>query len=265
MNHHLTRVVNGNNYHLLHFETRNSDEVSLRFSHCNNLSTTVPSPHSQSTSQGTYITCGKSLILAVPPPALKSVKLEYYHLPTAFHTHLSSVNAFSALKIFLGFQEAWWRNTSDPWRVILSDLPISLVEETSLRQQSDPASSPIHVLSVTIDRASHVAKWQKMLNQGPSGISDMAEQISRQLQRISRRDAPLPEILSLGYYLWDAHSNPAWYSWKPGIDRHKALDHIKQPMPSERLYVVGSAWAPSHMQSTLEASLESVDDLLGYS
>ncbi|ELT90365.1 hypothetical protein CAPTEDRAFT_225311 [Capitella teleta] len=218
----LTRVVKGNNYHLIHFETGPNQEMT--------------------------VSCTKSLVLAIPPPAIRLIDFEHYQFDDDFQSSLNSFNELTVLKIHLGFAYPWWHNASTPWKLLHTNLPISHVEELI-------TDASYHLCLTVSNYLDNLHYWHKFL------ISEDSSFIVNQLQRISGLTTPIPEVTSVTYRVWDSQ-HPLWYSWKPGVDWELLGSKMIQPLPADSIYLVGSAFAPGALQQQLDAHLWMVERMM---
>ena len=189
---------------------------------------------------------------------------------------------------------------SPPWASLRTDLPIQDVHVTqsacnSDQSQADSAETTTwsEVNTATTDDVTesacytaiqinvygeHLDYWLSLLKADGYSVgqydvitvsvasSQFANQLARYLAEILSTNDSIridPESLSIRLRLWNSDlSTPAFHVWKPDTDWSATSSRIRFPINDVRVYVTGSAYAPTYLQFWAEGALTSVDELL---
>lgn len=211
-----------------------------------------------------------ALILALgrhPMAELISASPDLQGTPLA--AELNSICAVPACKIFLTFEQPWWREVPDgpgkiqpeTYGVSHTDLPLRQCYYLGV----DEASGEGLMMASYADGAA-VEFWQALsLDSGrkrqlESNLSPRAlAEIQRQLSEMHGVKVPLPRS---GVFInWTQPPfGGAWHNWQPGYKSWESTVRMRRPVPGRGLHVCGEAWSES--QGWVEGALEMTEAML---
>lgn len=207
-------------------------------------------------------------VLALPRRALERV-LEGSPLDhPRLRSHLASVTAHPAAKLFLTYERPWWRDAGLQGMRTVSDLPLSKTYYFD-REGSGPAL----LLAGYCDGASREA-WTALPDRstlppdpGPFDSEDRWTRYAasrRQVAEAQRRLRELHEVeavpppMASAFMDWEADPfGGAWHLWNTGVRSWEVMEEILRPRPDREVYVCGEAYTWS--QGWVEGALETAD------
>lgn len=210
------------------------------------------------------------LVLALPKHPLAELVVASPDLhDTGLARQLDAVRAIAACKVFLTFDEPWWRNVPDgPGRIKKGTYAVSHTD-LPLRQcyylGKDDARGQGLMLASYADGGA-VEYWQALM--ADSGrvpalhcpLSRLArEDVRRQLSRMHGVDVPAPTD---GLFVdWTRPPyGGAWHNWQPGWKSWEMSVTMRRPVADCSLFVCGEAY--SGAQGWTEGALESAEAML---
>lgn len=186
---------------------------------------------------------------------------------------VGSVHRFPAFKLFLGYEEPWWRELQITSGRSVTDLPIRQTFYFGIEE------SQRALLMASYDDDRSVAYWQglgwpkrdvpsapRLEVHGDGGPSDvlvappeMVRHAQAQLSRMHGIDLPTPYIAA--YRNWGLSPfGGAWHLWRAGADSIAVSKRVRRPLPGQNIYICGEAY--SGIQGFVEGALTSTELVL---
>jgi lysine 2-monooxygenase len=185
----------------------------------------------------------------------------------------ASVHRYPAFKLFLAYEEPWWRELEISSGRSVTDLPIRQTFYFGV-EESERA---LLMSSYNDDRA--VAYWQglgwterdeptapRLQVTGAGGPSEvlvapqeMIRHAQAQLSRMHGLDVPTPYLAA--YRNWGAPPfGGAWHLWRVNADSVAIGKRMRRPLPDYNVHVCGEAY--SGIQAFIEGALTSTELVL---
>lgn len=185
----------------------------------------------------------------------------------------ASVHRYPAFKLFLAYEEPWWRELKISSGRSVTDLPIRQTYYFGV-EESERA---LLMSSYNDDRA--VAYWQglgwterdepmapRLEVAGPGGPShvlvaphEMIRHAQAQLSRMHGFEIPPPYLAA--YRNWGAPPfGGAWHLWRINADSAAVAKRMRRPLPDYNVHVCGEAY--SGIQGFIEGALTSTELVL---
>ncbi len=204
----------------------------------------------------------KELILAIPQKPL----FQLMHRSPAIRTAevdrlLSSVYPLNAIKIFLGYDRSWWKQTCPNLTMSISDSPL----RKSFYQLPTKKNSKTKggVLLAAYADMENFYFWDGLMPPDSSAnLKDMAKvnhAVTDMLSRMHNAKVPYPTVGKIVRWSTE-HDGAAFHAWKPGVDCMKVRENICKPVAGVPVYICGEAY--SHYQCWMEGALISADSML---
>lgn len=228
----------------------------------------------------------RNVILALPKAALERIEWVHFQKDPVVKRYLDSVLTQPAVKIGLEYEYAWWKALGLFRGRSISDLPLRQTYYfTDLEdlQQKNPFEirRGKHALMIaSYSDIESVPFWQG-LESVPFGDSSegsgnkdlfkgsergyraselMVKEAHKQVTKIHDQHE-LPQPCAAAYYDWgDPPFGGAWHCWKAGYRYDKIIKKIRQPLPSENVFICGEAY--SMKQGWAEGALQTAEDLV---
>lgn len=239
----------------------------------------------------------KILILAIPKPSLELLvhNNDFFH-KKALQEKIQSILSIDALKLFMIYPHAWWEVRNVNAGRCRTDLPIRQFYCFGKKDNTTPNQGLR--LQPSLVMASYTSgadtKYWRNLQQGKlyqydklslfkdsnkgqlldvvnrhrslyPASSTMVERSHEMLMKMfNMDDAPMP--ISAFFKSW---SDPpfwgGWHVWKPGYQAHEIIPDIRNPLPGEAVYIVGSCWSnrPGSVHGALNVCECMLQDNLG--
>jgi monoamine oxidase len=195
------------------------------------------------------------VVLATALPALRLLAANSSVLQSErFDDVLDSVEAFPAMKLYLWYEEAWWRPTVPGIRAT-TDLPVRKVF------YFDGTGGSLSALLGMYTDGLDVRPWADLYEGAAAGAPappTMLAEVQRILGRMHPEvgEIPLPIGSALAYWGADAHET-GWHFWRSGVNSDEVLDRAPQPDPRLPIYLANEAF--SRRQSWVEGALEGAE------
>ena len=186
---------------------------------------------------------------------------------------VGSVHRYPAFKLFLAYEEPWWRELGISSGPSVTDLPIRQTYYFGV-EESERA---LLMSSYNDDRT--VAYWQGLAwterdeptaprlqvsgEGGPSQVfvapPEMIRHAQAQLSRMHGMSVPTPYLAA--YRNWGAPPfGGAWHLWRVNADSVAVGKRMRRPLPAYNLHVCGEAY--SGIQAFIEGALTSTELVL---
>lgn len=182
---------------------------------------------------------------------------------------LRSVLKQSALKIFLAYDYAWWKELGMTAGRSISDLPIRQTFYFTAPDETENSKRP-SLLMASYNDIDTIPFWKGLeahehdaLYPGPSGFQasyKMVEEVHRQVLELhGLKEIPRP--IAAAYMDWShAPFGAGWHCWKSGIKFNEVMGEIRQPLPDENVFICGEAYSAD--QGWAEGALETAEEML---
>jgi lysine 2-monooxygenase len=224
----------------------------------------------------------KKVILAMPRRSLELIKSAFFEDPW-LKTNLSSVLIQSAFKLFLAYEQPWWRSLGLVAGRSVTDLPVRQVYYFGTEgEQKDGYPYMNSLLMASYNDISTVPFW-KGLEYGepfkgyrPSclepGVKDVVPKMefpaTEQMVQVANRQVAsvhaLPEIpmpYSAVYHTWNEDPyGGGWHEWKANYRLDEIMCRMRKPVHGQDIYIVGEAY--SYGQGWVEGALDTAESAL---
>ena len=200
----------------------------------------------------------KRVVLATPLPALRLVASRSPGLqrPT-FGRVFDSVEGFPAMKLYLWFDQPWWRPAVRGPRTT-TDLPLRKVHYFDGREGS--RSALLAMFADGID----VRPWADLFEGAPAGAPAppaMLAAVLEGLREIHPAVSEIPPPIGSALMYWGADPREvAWHFWRAGVVSDEILRLAPQPDETLPIYIANEAF--SRHQSWVEGALEGADAVI---
>ncbi len=230
----------------------------------------------------------RSIILALPRAALERIDWKGFKNGdvSRLKQDLDSVLIQPAVKIGLEYEYPWWKALSIFRGRSISDLPLRQTYYfTDLQDLHQKNPFEIHrgkhaVMIASYSDIESVPFWHGLesvpFRDSSKGSGDedlfegskhgyrasklMIKEAHRQVMKIHGQHE-LPEPCAAAYYDWgDTPFGGAWHFWKAGYRYDEIIDRMRQPLPSENIFICGEAY--SFKQGWAEGALQTAEEVL---
>lgn len=234
--------------------------------------------------EGEDIVHARQVILALPRRALELIDSPLFDAPW-LKDNLGSVLVQSAFKLFLAYEQPWWRNLGLVAGRSVTDLPIRQCYYMGTEcDQAGGENTFNSLLMASYNDIGTVPFW-KGLEDGPEftgytprslegRIADDAVvprtqfQISDEMVRIAQRQVTqlhaqveLPAPYSAVYHAWDADPyGGGWHEWKANYRLDLIIQKMRHPVKDQQVFIVGEAY--SYGQGWVEGALTTAESAL---
>ena len=197
------------------------------------------------------------IVVTAPVPALELLARTSPVLRhSSFGQAFVGVEGFPAMKLYLWYDQPWWRPTVSGIRSV-TDLPVRKVFYLD-----DRPDGPATLLAMYTD-AIDVEPWLD-LTDGTTDGAPAPPAMLAEVQRCLREmhpDSAIPEPVGSALMHWGADPHEVgWHFWRGGVVSDEVLELAPQPEPSLPVYLAGEAF--SRQQSWVEGALEAAEAAL---
>ena len=221
--------------------------------------------------QDTEFTCAKRVVLALPPKSLQQVTWPPLNTDLTLRDNINSVLPVPAIRIYLAYDTAWWSHLDKPWRYVRTDLPLKRVDVIH-EADVNVTGNDLSIIMASFAAHDQYDYWDAMTTSGdvfrgsydsqPPVTVKMVEFIKRHLARISGIPTTPDPVYATCHQWRDYPYGGAWHVWKPGSEWTEIAEKMLRPGEDQNIHIVGGAFAPSHLQLSLEGALQTVDNLI---
>ncbi len=224
----------------------------------------------------------RRIILAMPRRSLELINGPFFE-NESFKADLKSVLEQHAFKLFLAYDQPWWRGLGLVAGRSVTDLPVRQMFYFGTEGEQEGAvdkSSTNSLLMASYNDISTVPFWKGLeagapfVGRPPAGpgpastqpatpfkaTQDMVEIANRQVAEVHA----LPEIpipYAAAYHDWsDDPYGGGWHEWKAGYRVNEVIDRMIHPVAGEDIFIVGSAY--SYDQAWVEGALATSEAML---
>jgi monoamine oxidase len=227
----------------------------------------------------------RNVILALPKVALERIQWKHFQKDT-IKQYLDSVLVQPAIKIGLEYEYAWWKALNLFRGRSISDLPLRQtyyftdLEDLNQENPFEIRQGKHALMIASYSDIESVPFWQGLesvpFRHSSEGSDDedlfegskhgyrasklMVREAHNQVMRIHGQHE-LPQPCAAAYYDWgDPPFGGGWHFWKAGYRYDKIIHKIRQPVPSENVFICGEAY--SMKQGWAEGALQTAEDLV---
>ncbi len=192
------------------------------------------------------------VVLAMPVPALRLLASTSSVLRSPeFATVFDAVEPFPAMKLYLWYDQPWWRPAVRGIRST-TDLPLR-----KIFYFDGAAGSRAALLAMYTDGLD-VRPWASLYAGGAPGAAAppaMLAEVHRQLRLAHRAVDAIPTPIGSALMYWGADPHEVgWHFWRAGFNSDSILGRAPQPDPAVTIYLANEAF--SRRQSWVEGALE---------
>ncbi len=222
------------------------------------------------TTDGKSFTLGtKQLILAVPADALRPLLISpelNNHQEVELKNRLNAVYPQPGFKLFLAFNEPWWRTKDFRSGSIVSDSPLRMTYFSKTSEECGGSKGDTRCLALAsyADMESFYF-WNSYRTKG--GYQPSPETAPIEMQGIARHflseifNKSIPAPIASTYKLWSTITGcAAYHAWQPGINVSRTIEEMQQPFQGKPIFVVGEAFSP--LQCWIEGALMTSESVL---
>ncbi|QAY77446.1 FAD-dependent oxidoreductase [Sphingosinicella sp. BN140058] len=224
----------------------------------------------------------KSLVLALPRRSLELVKSDMFEAEP-LKSSLGSVLIQSAFKLFMAYQQPWWRSLGLVAGRSVTDLPVRQIFYFGTEgEQSGGDPTMNSLLMASYNDISTVPFW-KGLEIGEPYIGPnnpciaespdeavpitpyratrlMVEVANAQIATVHALPS-IPMPYAAVYHTWNEDPyGGGWHEWKAGYRLDKIMWQMLKPLPDQDVHIVGEAY--SYGQGWVEGSLTTAEQML---
>lgn len=224
----------------------------------------------------------KKIILAMPRRSLELIKSKYFEDPW-LKANIPSVLIQSAVKIFMAYEQPWWRSLGLVAGRSVTDLPVRQVYYFGTECEQ-PGGEPYlnSLLMASYNDISSVPFWKGLeagepfeghrpdcIEPGVENVvppmayqitEDMVEAANRQVAEVHDQKQ-IPEPYSAVYHDWaQAPYGGGWHEWKANYRIDEIMCRMRHPVEKESIYIMGSAY--SYDQGWVEGALNTAESTL---
>ena len=199
----------------------------------------------------------RRLVLALTAPALRLLASDAPVLDSARASGvLQSVDAWQATKLYLWYEEPWWRDGFEGIRTTTDRPPRKSFYFDDFKR--GPA-----VLLASYTDGLHADPWRLLADGAPGGSpasAAMLAAIERDLRAI-HPSADIPPPTGSAFIHWGADPHETgWHYWRAGVNSDEVIPMALQMDPSLELYLCGEAF--SRGQGWVEGALETAAEVV---
>ena len=212
----------------------------------------------------------RRVVLALPRRALELIE----DFPARRDPHVAglieSVVGEPAIKAFLLYPRAWWRDLGIDGGRSVTDMPARMFYALGAEKQR-LASELANGFGLLMAYCSgpDVQYWQQLAPQPPRGSAGfqwlpgncgLALEIHREAGLTYAMQPPKPLSACVQDWTVDPYGC-GWHLWRQGVDGMALADSVMSPVPGHELYICGAANTP-YLQSWAEGAIERAETML---
>lgn len=226
----------------------------------------------------------RQVILAMPRRSLELIESPLFQDPW-LKENLGSVLVQSAFKLFLAYEQPWWRSLGLVAGRSVTDLPIRQCYYMGTECEQEGGEKTLNsLLMASYNDIGTVPFWKGLEGGLPfegyqpkslQGRVDANEivprtqnQVSDEMVRIAQRQVTslhdqveLPAPYSAVYHAWDTDPyGGGWHEWKANFRLDLIIQGMRHPVQDQSVYIVGEAY--SYGQGWVEGALTTAESTL---
>ena len=196
----------------------------------------------------------RRVVLAMPAPALRRLAPHVRQLgDDRVQAMLGSVDAWDAAKLYLWFDEPWWRANGFLGMRTTTDLP-----PRKLFAFDEGGGEGPSILLAAYTDGRDVEPWAALEEAGTPGTAApaaMLEAVIGHLGAVFPARDGVPAPIGSAFKHWGTDPlECGWHYWRAEADSVRVIADIIQPTPGHDLYICGEAF--SRWQAWVEGALE---------
>jgi hypothetical protein len=224
----------------------------------------------------------KKVILALPRRSLELVKSTFFDNKW-LKDNIPSVLIQSAFKLFLAYEQPWWRALGLVAGRSVTDLPVRQIYYFGTEGEQEHGLPYMNsLLMASYNDISTVPFWKGLENGEPyqgyrpsclePGVKDivpatefpatdeMIQVANRQVAQVhALPELPLP--YSAVYHTWNEDPyGGGWHEWKANYRLDEVMCRMRKPVVEHDIYIVGEAY--SYSQGWVEGALDTAESTL---
>ena len=224
----------------------------------------------------------KHLVLALPRRSIELIKSEIFEAEP-LKSGLGSVLIQSAFKLFMAYQQPWWRSLGLVAGRSVTDLPVRQIFYFGTEgEQSGGDPTMNSLLMASYNDISTVPFWKGLeigerymgpnnpcIPESPDEASPvtpydatrlMVEAANTQIAAVHALPS-IPMPYAAVYHSWNEDPyGGGWHEWKAGYRLDKIMWQMLKPLPDQDIHIVGEAY--SYGQGWVEGSLTTAEQML---
>lgn len=224
----------------------------------------------------------KKIILAMPRRSLELIKSEFFDDPW-LKENMKSVLIQKAFKMFMAYDQPWWRSLGLVAGRSVTDLPIRQTYYMGTECEQEGGEPTMNSLLMASYNDIETIPFWKGLEKGTpfkgyqtGNLScndedivisnefqiteDMVEIAQRQIETLHNQKE-LPKPYSAVYQEWsDDPYGGGWHEWKANYRIDKIMCQMRHPVDKQEIYIVGEAY--SYEQGWVEGALNTAESML---
>lgn len=226
----------------------------------------------------------RQVILAMPRRSLELIQSPLFDDPW-LKENLGSVLVQSAFKLFLAYEQPWWRSLGLVAGRSVTDLPIRQCYYMGTECEQEGGDKTLNsLLMASYNDIGTVPFWKgleggvpfegyqpkSLLGQVDANqiVPKTQNQVSDEMVRIAQRQVTslhdqveLPAPYSAVYHAWDADPyGGGWHEWKANFRLDLIIQGMRHPVQDQSVYIVGEAY--SYGQGWVEGALTTAESTL---
>lgn len=245
---------------------------------------TCDSGHTKDACAARYTVYAKQLILAMPRRSLELIESPFFDDPW-LKANIPSVLMQQAIKMFMAYEQPWWRSLGLVAGRSVTDLPIRQTYYMGTEcDQEDGESNTNSLLMASYNDIGTIPYWKGLeygepyLGYKPAygceGYSssdivpinqyqithDMVAAAHRQIEAVHNQKT-LPMPYSAIYQQWgDDPYGGGWHEWKANYRLDEIICKMRHPVKEQQIYIIGEAY--SYEQGWVEGALNTAESTL---
>jgi monoamine oxidase len=232
--------------------------------------------------EAAYSVFAKTLVLALPRRSIELIKCPVFERPE-IAKNIGSVLIQSAFKLFMAYEQPWWRSLGLVAGRSVTDLPIRQVFYFGTEGEQEGGEPTMNSLMMaSYNDISTVPFWKGLeigeryvgpnnpcIGEDPEQAAPITEfNATRLMVEVANEQIAtvhaLPSIpmpYAAIYHSWNEDPyGGGWHEWKAGYRLDKIMWEMLKPAPDENIHIVGEAW--SYSQAWAEGSLQTTEQML---
>ncbi|MGY2226803.1 flavin monoamine oxidase family protein [Pseudomonas gingeri] len=218
-------------------------------------------------SSGGQVVKAKKIILAMPRRALELIDSPFFSDPW-LKENLGSVLVQSAFKLFLAYEQPWWRALGLVAGRSVTDLPVRQIYYMGTECEQKGGEHTLNSLLMASYNDIGTVPFWKGLEDGapfvgftPASLAGKLKAepvvprtqfpVSDEMVRVAQMQVTqvhdqveLPRPYSAVYHAWD--SDPyggGWHEWKANYRIDRIICRMRHPVEQQQIYIVGEAYS----------------------
>jgi lysine 2-monooxygenase len=224
----------------------------------------------------------KKVILALPRRSLELIKSTFFD-DGWLQEHIRSVLIQSAFRLFLAYEQPWWRALGLVAGRSVTDLPVRQIYYLGTEGEQKQGLPFMNSLLMTSSNDSSVVPFWKGLENGEpysgyrpnclesevkkimpttefAATDALIQVVNRQVAQVhSLSEIPMP--YSALYHSWNEDPyGGGWHKWKANYRLDKVMCRMRKPVAECDIHIVGEAY--SYNQGWVEGALDTAESTL---